>query len=255
MTDRPILFSGSMVRAILREIEHPGTGKTQTRRVLKPQPPTWAIHAQELDGLNIKHEWRPWELFVWTEEPDELKPLRRWPNDGSDEVHGWHGLSLRIRRGDRLWVREAWAKVGDASDDIHACPDLRVHTYFRADAADPERQRWRPSIHMPRRFSRLTLHVTDVRVQRLQDISEADAIAEGIEKDHAAGMPSVWGWHDYLRGAEISRRHFGDPRDSYRTLWSAINGPGSWDANPWVAAYSFVPRLGNIDTMPAEKRP
>lgn len=244
MADRPILFSGPMVQAIVREIEHPGTGKTQTRRVLKPQPPTWATHAQELDGLNIKHEWRPWELFVWTEEPDVLKPLRRWPNDGTDEVYGWHGLSLRIRRGDRLWVREAWAKVGDADDDIHACPDLRVHAYFRADAVDPERQRWRPSIHMPRRLSRLTLYVTDVRVERLQDISEIDALAEGVS---SLPIEETQGPH-----GETGRPPLGSaPSVRYAQLWDAINGAGAWDANPWVAAYTFVPRLGNIDTLPA----
>ncbi|WP_341989797.1 hypothetical protein [Azorhizobium sp. AG788] len=93
--------------------------------------------------------------------------------------------------------------------------------------------------------------VTSVKVERLQDISEEDAIAEGVEKDHAAGMPSTWGWHDYLRGDEIAKRHFSDARDSYRTLWDAINGPGAWDANPWVAAYTFKPMLANIDSAQA----
>ncbi len=105
------------------------------------------------------------------------------------------------------------------------------------------------SIHMPRAASRLTLSVTDVRIQRVQDINEEDAIAEGIKRDYAAGMTGVSGWHDYLRGDDIAKRHFSDPRDSYRTLWNSIYGAGSWEANPYVAVYGFKTYKQNIDTF------
>lgn len=97
----------------------------------------------------------------------------------------------------------------------------------------------------PRALSRLTLYVTDVRVQRLQDISEEDALAEGVECDSD-------GYRDYLMP---HTQCCVTPADSYRSLWDAINGPGAWEANPWVVAYRFVPRLGNIDTLPLTLEP
>jgi hypothetical protein len=86
-------------------------------------------------------------------------------------------------------------------------------------------------IHMPRRYSRLTLYVTDVRVERLQDISKEDARAEGCP----------------ARGGDDGL----DPRGWYRDLWDSINGPGAWDENQWVAAYTFAVRAGNIANLPA----
>jgi len=94
---------------------------------------------------------------------------------------------------------------------------------------------------MPRWASRLTLHVTDVRVQRLQDISEVDAVAEGV----APFLTS---------GAYVSPENTGNGQrvgysayDLYRDLWDSINGAGSWEANPWVAAYTFTVEHANID--------
>ena len=85
--------------------------------------------------------------------------------------------------------------------------------------------KWRPSIFMPRWVSRITLEITDVRVERLQDISEADAIAEGVEY-----LPDVGGWRCYMN----ERGGYTYAVTSYRSLWESINGPGSWAANPWV---------------------
>jgi hypothetical protein len=123
--------------------------------------------------------------------------------------------------GDRLWVRECWSCL-----DSHSRPGSRIA--FRADTADGERVRvdapWRPSIHMPRWASRLTLEVTGVRVERLQDISEEDALAEGMER-HL--------WEETMHGDTHLQVL------DYRALWESINGPGSWDANPWVWAVSF----------------
>jgi hypothetical protein len=141
--------------------------------------------------------------------------------------------------GARLYVREAfWScptALTESGWDVHA---------YRADDDGPARGRkLRPSIHMPRWASRLTLTVTEVRVQRLQEISEADAVAEGVERLNGAGPNrfSVWlgdGW-------------FNDPsaQECYARLWRNIHGPDAWDANPWVAAISFTVQHGNIDAV------
>jgi hypothetical protein len=184
--ERPILFSAPMVCAILA-----GT-KTQTRRVVKPRG-----------------------LPCWSVQPADIPRILPFCPYGQP--------------GDRLWVREAFGdctKGADIMAGMHYDPPL-----YRADADSygllghdglgpvyEEEIRWRPSIHMPRKFSRITLEVTDVRVERLQDISEADAKAEGCGP--ATAYP-----HQY--------------RDAYAALWEQINGPGSWAANPWVWVVEF----------------
>ncbi len=129
--------------------------------------------------------------------------------------------------GDRLWVRETHMDLG-------AC------VLYRADSsAEPERaavapsQRWTPSIHMPRHLSRITLEITAVRVERLQAISEADAIAEGIHR-RLDGLWSGGAWK-HLRRPNC----FSDPCNAFCDLWASINGPGSWDSNPWVWVIEF----------------
>jgi hypothetical protein len=117
--------------------------------------------------------------------------------------------------GDRLWVRENFIKLNDESliyrvDRMMKWPDGSWH-----QAAKDFKFKWKPSIHMPRYASRITLEITDVRVELLKAISNDDARAEGIPIDSEA---VVW---------------------SYRQIWEAINGEGSWDKNPWVWAISF----------------
>lgn len=146
--------------------------------------------------------------------------------------------------GDRLWVREAFVQGWPHGND--GCPqqfdadgnELPKTTWYRAtkpdlewctDGENLERTPWRPSIHMPRSLSRILLEVTDVRVERLQDISEADALAEGIEylpRMEGFGLP------------DGSHFHCTDPRISYWSLWDAINGQGSVERNPlvWVVS-------------------
>lgn len=120
--------------------------------------------------------------------------------------------------GDRLWVREAW---------MHVEHDVQPVRYR---ATNPSYAgRWRPSIHMPRWASRINLEITGIRVERLQDISETDAMAEGIQ-------PELDGWTDY---SNPSCQMCLNPVDSYRTLWESINGAGSWALNPWVWCISF----------------
>lgn len=208
--ERPILFSGAMVRALLA-----GT-KTQTRRVVKAQP-------------EAEHDGEPY-WFVGG--------YRAWTYRSTSDVLRKGGNALLCpygATGGRLWVRETFCDDWMTTDGI----------YYRADGGLPGDMvdagcTWRPSIHMPRAASRITLEVTGVRVERLQDISEADAIAEGIE---GFELPECGGrfWLDYrLTDAEAGcSPALKSPVDSYRWLWESINGPGSWDANPFVWVVEF----------------
>lgn len=195
MSDRPILFSGPMVRAIL------SGAKSQTRRVVKKQP--WASCCIE-DGM----EGEP--PFVYS------------ALGGDGPGHDVHETRTPCRcpygkPGDLLWVRETWA------------PLTKGYAY-RADPIwnAPPADRWHPSIHMPRVASRITLEIIGVRVERLQDISVADAIAEGVVE-----------CNQNLRGLEPCMEW----RYAYEDLWGQINGQGSWDANPWVWVVSFNAEL------------
>lgn len=249
MADLPIIFSDVMVRAQL------AGRKTQTRRILSDH---WQA---ELEGHDRVKTW-----FAPLDVPKKGIP-NQWAQSGIwAEKYGEQGYNkflgfARYRPGDRLWVREAWAKVGDAEDDIHACPDLRVHAYYRADATCPEHNRWRSPIHMPRRVSRLTDIVTEVRVQRLQDITEEDAIAEGVEPLHTGYFP--YGITTFLTtfvgDREVPAQCCRTAKHSYEMLWKSLHGPGAWERNDWVAAYTFTVHHGNIDNLPAplgvEQRP
>jgi hypothetical protein len=163
----------------------------------------------------------------------------------------WRPIYTKAFRGDRLWVREAVALVGTVdpqwvlyrADGYEA--ECARHGF---DKPYPSEPRWRPSIHMPRWASRLTLTVTEVRVQRLKDISEADAVAEGCIMDPE---PDEYGGH---MPAEIAHENGGDigwdnARDWFADLWESINGPDAWEANPWVVAISFTVQQGNIDAL------
>ncbi|WP_164826888.1 hypothetical protein [Sinorhizobium meliloti] len=233
MTDRPILFSGPMIRALL------AGRKTQTRRLLKPQPPEWATSCQQPTMLNALHQWVPSGLWAWSEEEQSPpRPLRRWPVNADGE-HYW--LRPRFSIGDRLWVRETWAPLTYLTHNDPGPQAIIDGGFYRADGGtvDGEVSRWKPSIFMPRHASRLTLIVTDVRVERLQDISEADAIAEGAKQ--------------YSSSTKLSRPFNADwkgiYREGYAELWNDINGAGSWEANPWVAAYTFTVIKQNIDQI------
>lgn len=208
MTERPILFKGEMVRAIL------DGRKTQTRRVVK----------LTADG----HVQAP------------SKHLRWYPTDPGAIQACRYG-----QPGDLLWVRETWGAVWPADEPV---PLRQCEIEYRADLppgctdrpgewpADecngPEVPKWRPSIHMPRWASRITLEVKGVRVERLQDVTEDDAMAEGAMW-HDGGTYWHSGWrHDY------SNVH-ADAYSSFARLWNNINGPGAWEANPWVWVISF----------------
>ena len=200
--ERPILFSGAMVRAIL------DGRKTQTRRAVKPQP-------EVSEQGNLIGDWL-------------AKPLNGLllPKLQDITIHCPYG-----QPGDRLYVRETWAQP---------VPLDPGPTFYRADYPDnvlgkyenlppAEAITWKPSIHMPRALSRILLEITAVRVERLNDCSVADALAEGI-------APELDGWTDY---SNPSCQMCVNPVDSYRTLWDSINGAGAWEANPWVWVVEF----------------
>jgi hypothetical protein len=240
-----------MVRALLA-----GT-KSQTRRILKPQPAEWQAGViditkpmQDEDG-----EWGQVET-IWS------RPLVTGMCEPEREE--WCPLGLRYHVGDRLWVREAFSGPQD-NDEMTWPPSA----WFRGDPihywadGNPESGDWtkpKPSIHMPRWASRLTLAVSDVRVQRLQDISEEDARAEGVEppdqeredRDNSI-CPTCGGTRLYVGlGANYGVSEFDcyacDTHvKRYKHLWEWISGPGSWAENPFVAAITFDVRKGNID--------
>lgn len=194
MSDRPILFSGPMVRAIL-------SGATETRRVVKFLP-GMDEPQQAYGGLNPPYVCDRLEPCDWIE-----GHLAWFSTAGGCTCR--KAATAYAYEGDRLWVRETWAtwsyldktKPSDLTPgqslSYHATPGLLAG-------------RWRPSIHMPRWASRLTLAVDAVRVERLHDIDDAGARAEGVAD-----------------------------REAYRVLWCDINGAASWDANPWVWVVGF----------------
>ena len=230
MKERPILFSSPMVRALL------AGSKTQTRRICKNQPYSNGFH---FDGQDIlcHNDYLP---------PSAMLMDIRHGNTSytASNMEGWETECPYGQPEDQLWVRETWAEVGTMD------PGLIV---YRADypACVPNGFEnvppvsditWKPSIHMFRRHSRITLEIVSVRVERLQDISESDAIAEGIPEDgtpcprcHCSGWIMQGGYP-----VQCDAKGCGDGAvDEYRTLWESINGAGSWAANPWVWVVEF----------------
>jgi hypothetical protein len=219
MKERPILFSAPMVRALLD-----GT-KTQTRRIVKPQPQDWQ-HLQPMWGTS------PPPNPVAFGRPGVVRPVAPdWPDGAADDIVCPYG-----QPGDRLWVRETWAQPAalDPGPTVYRAdyPACVPHGYTNIPPADEIR--WKPSIHMFRKGSRIILEVVSVRVERLNDCSAVDAIAEGIRRI-GEGFER---WHPDPADTE----HTGTTKDpvlAYRGLWESINGAGSWAANPWVWVVEF----------------
>lgn len=204
MKERPILFNGPMVSAILEG------RKTQTRRIIKPQP-----YAGWMPDVGIYHPTiidREGEAF-----PGD-------PVFGAyDEVDG--RPCPFGQPGDRLWVRETFSE----SEPCHLGGRQQPTIWYRADNNRPDwaNRNWKPSIFMPRQLSRITLEINEIRVERLQDISEADALAEGFLGYRASDGYDI----DTFRDVE--------PKQEFNNLWESINGVGSWDKNPWVWVVKF----------------
>lgn len=189
MKTRAKNFTGAEVRALL------DGSKTQFREVVKPQPTT---------------EIRSGLMGHWSIQPDVR------------EFSCPYG-----QRGDRIWVRERFCPIYPQDPNYNGGQPIEydyaanyVHEYRLGDRIG-FKKKWKPSIHMPRDACRITLEITGVRAERLQDISEADAIAEGCP--HTLHLP----------GGRFARENF-------EHLWWTINGDGSWEANPWVWVLEFT---------------
>jgi len=214
MKEHPILFSGEMVRAILEG------KKTQTRRVIKS---TGTVSP-------VQSSWEEWEPGIFGScATDGTTAIIKCPY-GSP--------------GDRLWVRETWAKVWNGETCLHPDKPCKgticegCHVEYKADSGDPypgewppeevcdETPRWKPSIHMPRWASRITLEVLNVRVERVQEITAADCWAEGIRRLEDPSTP-----------LQKSSRAL----DDFHMLWDSINAKRgySWESNPFVWVVEF----------------
>jgi len=209
MTDRPILMSAPMVRALLREIEQPGSGKTQTRRL------AW-------QGTTAEADYRDGRPTIWQS----------------------------VKAGDRLWVRETWRTLNrfnswpipkgawvayEVDDNVGDARPLNPKTPALTLGDRGRMGKLRASIHMPRWASRITLVVESTKRERVQEISEADCYAEGIQRH---------------QDEDFRRRQAPMVGPAFAQLWDALHKPGArWEDNPEVVAITFRPVLANIDAM------
>ena len=213
VNEYPMLFSGPMVESIFEG------RKTKTRRIIKLP--------KDFDGNKVYDN----------------------PAFGLKYTSTMHGgtvqrIAPRFQPGDRLWVRESLAKQLDGKYIFKA----DYPTGYKADFTATGN--WKPSIHMPRLASRITLEVLDVRAERLQEISESDAIAEGIRPlftkadintpyYHPELDLNPMPWINYLWPKKAAFSSLGSAVGSYRSLWELINGSESWIENPWVWVITF----------------
>lgn len=232
MKIKPILFSESMVRAILREIEKPGSGKTETRRILKPQPYPlegrpgfWnasgtvggRICVSDRDILDLHHIAKPGDRLYVRESVRAVDDQDTYDFQIEYLADGW---------------RRKVAEHDDRSSDAYG--DLWPLFAYRSNDPDLTGGRHIPSMHMPRWASRLTLVVEDVKIERLQNISDEAARREGVE-------PAVAGADE-----EGRLRTY---RTGFVRIWREIYGADAWTSNPWVVVTRFRPYLCNVDAM------
>ena len=202
--ERPILFSAPMVRAILEG------RKTVTRREVKK--------SAALDCLAAGFE----PAFLAQPGNSDLCPYGK-PGDRLWARETWYCDHFEVMRGPYLKPDDL--DVSEARDDgtlVYAADGL---TPYEADQPV-----WKPSIHMPRWACRILLEITDVRVERLQDITYEEAVAEGVHRDNCCRM-----WTAYDEGGTCHKY----PVPAFKDLWTGINGPDAWDANPWVWVVEF----------------
>lgn len=208
MKERPILFKDEMIRAILEG------RKTQTRRVCKQQPYSNGF-AFECNEFLCHNDYLPPSAMLM----DVYKGGKYLYS--TFNLEGWESECPYGKPGDRLWVREAFRLCVEAYATKPRDTDAAYRVWYEADAPhQPGFGRLRPSMHMPRWASRITLEITGVRVERLQDISDEDALSEGVYPTKTGIYP-------------------GAPKAAFCELWESINGPGSWDENPWVWFIEF----------------
>lgn len=201
-----------MVRALLEG------RKTQTRRIMKPQPES----GPGMNCTRIRYKNRRGDIVL---------------DEALESQHCCQALCPYGVPGDRLWVRETFWYEPPSFGEVCGIKyqDGDEALLFRADGEVEGGVKWKPSIFMPRLLSRITLDIAEVRVQRLQDISEEDAEAEGLWRGRA--RRHLW----WLNATDCRLcEPFHGHKPAYQYLWQSINGPGSWDANPWVWAITFT---------------
>ena len=217
MKERPILFSAPMVLAIM------AGKKTQTRRIVKPAP-------------GKQSEWLTDDLLNSVPHGELIKGgwQMHHPRAGQvmDGVHIEHDSPLGWIKGpygvkdDQLWVREAFTVIN--GEPVYRSDKRDRNGNLIGEAAyGTTPVKWKPSIHMPRAFSRTQLEITDIRIERLVNITQGDAVAEGM--DDTRDMKPEPG-RIFLAGG---------PRAAFKELWRKINGEDSWDKNPWVWVVEF----------------
>jgi hypothetical protein len=204
MKERPILFSTKMVQAILEG------RKTMTRRAAKPRHKASLLNGMWTDSYILDPKNSGW--------------LMKYCPYGQP--------------GDVLWVRETW------HPKRHSFPIGSPYEYKATAEKDgtPINEKWKPALFMPKAACRLFLKITNIRVERLQDISEADAVNEGIEswvEERLTTKPTRYKCYFDFDNPKDPATYCSNPVDSFQSLWQSINGKESWDANPWVWVISF----------------
>lgn len=210
-----MIFNGEMVRAIL------DGRKTQTRRIMKPQP----------EPCPRGGHWWPSNVF---------KTMLHVEEEMQNGKGGWGGLVGDACPfgdvGDRIWVRETWAEAGASAPDLKLYranyPEHVPSIYENVPPA--EEIRWTPSIHMPRTASRIQMEITDVRVERLNAISEEDAEAEGIDMEALYDSQDCY---DCIADHNMTGRP--TVTGAFKYLWESIYGEEGWKSNPWVWVIEF----------------
>jgi len=214
MKERPVhsfLFSTPMVRALL------GRHKTQTRRVMRPQPTSFLPDFKDRSKFSI--------------------PIAFKAPDGLDVEFQGDWIKPPVEIGEQVWVREAWRKTGVIASPIAYKADEEDNIILAGEDGSLAKvsYRYKPSIFMPRAISRITLEITDVGAERLQDITELDALAEGVTKPKCIGLSVCGGGCDACEAGAPHVAH-------YAMLWDSLNGKKtgySWAANPWVWVFKF----------------
>jgi hypothetical protein len=226
--ERPILFNTETVRAILEG------RKTQTRRIIKNQLQS------DYEIINDKN---------WYDENTWISRKKTSINPDRYEITSVYKCPYG-KVGDILWVRETWARAigreeltpSEMSTAIEISPERFI--VFKASSKEdthPEhpdwgKKRWNPSIHMPRIASRISLEIINIRVERLNDISEEDAIKEGVKR-HLHGYKCYNGINTIHYG--VYDACFRKAKDSFESLWVSVYGENSWNWNPWVWVVEF----------------
>jgi hypothetical protein len=220
-----MIFNGEMVRAIL------DGRKTQTRRIMKIQPS---------DGFHPTHNGYDLDLNAhWytpgvVDKNGYLQPAKKDVFGVADENEGYTCPFGAV--GDRIWVRETWAEAGAGAPDLklyRANYPEHVPTHYE-NVPPADEIRWTPSIHMPRWASRILLEITDVRVERLNGISETDAESEGIDME---ALFDAQDCYDCIADHNMTGRP--TVTGAFKYLWESIYGKESWQANPWVWVIEF----------------